>query len=78
MSGIVYRGVIQQNEVLVRSSSSNIYPCATLPCIAHARQQLNRFQEVNLSQKCGYRPDLFNGQGEFAHLCILYIGIPFF
>ena len=68
MAGVVHRGLVQQDQVLVRAAAAHIEAAVTLPVALHAGQVLDRLQDVHLAQQRGQRLQLGDVHVHAAHV----------
>ena len=63
MRGVVHRRVVEENEVLVRTTATDVKSAVALPGAGDARQELQHFQYVHFTQQRRQGFDLlhFNG-----------------
>ena len=75
MTRIIYNSIVKDDEILIRTSASDIKPRAAFAGILYPGKQLDCFKNIYFTQESWYGTKLFYGKIDLPHLGILHIRI---
>jgi hypothetical protein len=75
VAGIVHHRLVQQDQVLVRSSTTHIEPAVAFAIALHPGQVLDGLQDVHLAKERRQRVQLLHVHVEVAHIGAFGVGL---